>query len=138
MVENGYCPKHRTADSRFRGNSTERGYDRPWRALRNHFIKMRCEPCGDDPSVMCQQCAGTGLPNAFCAECLAGGRLQQTQEVDHIIPWLDNPALKRDLRNLQGLCSHHHSLKTRAEDFGTELSPFQRLQKSIVSQRLLE
>lgn len=138
LVIGGACPQHRTSASRFRGSSTSRGYDARWEKLRNHFIKLPCEQCGDRPSATCQQCAGSGLANAFCAECLASGRFQQTKEVDHIIPWLAKPALKMDRRNLQGLCSRHHSIKTRAEDYGLALSAFQQQQNALVMRRLSE
>jgi 5-methylcytosine-specific restriction protein A len=39
-------------------------------------------------------------------------------ELDHIIPHKGNNELFWDESNHQGLCKHHHSLKTAKEDGG--------------------
>ncbi len=47
----------------------------------------------------------------LCPECEAGGYLIFAREVDHI----DNDASNNLRSNVQGLCSMHHSQKTRRE-----------------------
>lgn len=132
LVTSGRCLRHTAHVNRDRGNSSQRGYDWDWRRLRDRFLRARCGDCGDTPVATCRRCGGTGLANALCAECLDAGRMIPAQEVDHVIPWLESPALRLDTRDLQSLCSRHHTMKTRAEESGSGLSPFQARQAQRV------
>jgi 5-methylcytosine-specific restriction protein A len=76
---------------RFRGSSTQRGYNYAWQQARSRFL-------ADKP---------------LCVDCRAEGRYGVATEVDHIIPHRGNQKLFWDSeRNWQGLCKTHHSAKT--------------------------
>ena len=54
----------------------------------------------------------------LCAECLAEGKITASQEVHHVVSFMNAaPDLARmrdlayDWKNLQGLCDYHHNLK---------------------------
>jgi len=94
LVVSGYCDKHqpiRTYD-KYRGTSTERGYDARHRAIRE--IVRREEP--------------------LCRECLKTGKLTPSNEMDHI----DGNVRNIERINLQMLCKRHHSRKTIREQGG--------------------
>jgi len=55
----------------------------------------------------------------LCNECKAAGYLVLAREVDHI----DNDASNNLRSNLQGLCSMHHSQKTRRDAAGNRQEP---------------
>jgi 5-methylcytosine-specific restriction protein A len=44
----------------------------------------------------------------LCRFCKQEGRVTPANQVDHIVPCLDNPALQRDPLNLRSLCAYHH------------------------------
>ena len=132
LVTGGRCERHRREYDQQRESTSDRGYDWAWQKLRKRFLRARCESCGDRPSANCRQCAGTGLANAFCAECLNEGKLVLTTEVDHVIPHQQQPQLRLDIRDLQGCCGTHHAGKTNAEASGRPLSLFQQAQQARV------
>jgi 5-methylcytosine-specific restriction enzyme A len=76
---------------RDRPTTTERGYDSVWERVRALHLKE--------------------FP--FCVDCRP--RLVAAREVDHKIPIAQRPDLRLDGDNLQSLCKHHHSRKTRRE-----------------------
>lgn len=100
----GYCARHaheakvyakakaRVHDIR-RGSSTQRGYDRHWRKLRDRFLS-------DHP---------------LCVSCRAQGRLVEAKEIDHIIPVQIDPGRMHDESNLQALCKACHTAKTNRD-----------------------
>ena len=81
---------------KFKGPSTDRGYDYRWRKLRNRFIAQ----------------------HPHCAECLKRGVITMATDVDHIIPHRGDARLLYDENNLQSLCKSCHSRKTATEDGG--------------------
>ena len=89
---------------KFKGTSTDRGYDYRWRKLRNRFIAQ----------------------HPHCAECLKRGVITMATDVDHIIPHRGDARLLYDENNLQSLCKSCHSRKTATEDggFGNEKQNF--------------
>jgi 5-methylcytosine-specific restriction protein A len=76
---------------RWRGSSTQRGYDATWQRLGTAHIRK----------------------HPLCVECLKQGSVTAADDVDHIIPFegLDDP-LRLDPRNLQSLCRPHHNKKS--------------------------
>jgi 5-methylcytosine-specific restriction enzyme A len=78
--------RKRVIDAR-RANSTRRGYDGAWRALRAEFLAA----------------------NPECAE--AGCRVPAT-DVDHILAVRDRPDLRLVWSNLRSFCHVHHSRHT--------------------------
>jgi 5-methylcytosine-specific restriction protein A len=52
----------------------------------------------------------------LCRACIQEGKdfPEVTTQVDHITP-LEQGGAPYDRANLQGLCAHHHSVKTRRE-----------------------
>lgn len=51
----------------------------------------------------------------LCADCAKENKTQRANEIDHIIP-ISEGGSSTDWSNLQALCKHHHSLKTRHEN----------------------
>ncbi len=88
------CDAHKgpvsPADER-RPNSNARGYTRTWRKLR--LMVLRARPI----------CQWTGCNDP-------------AEHVDHIVSLRDGGT--NELSNLQGLCGHHHSVKTCWYDGG--------------------
>ena len=72
-----------------------------------HLARWRV---GRRPQVLAEQ--------PFCVECRKEGRIEESTEVDHIIPHNGDPVLFWDPENLQGLCTSHHSQKTQREQSG--------------------
>ena len=93
-VATGKCRDCARVRERYRGTATERGYGWSWSKLRD---SVRVE-------------------EPLCRRCLEVGRIQQTEEVDHIIPKSNGGT--DDRANLQGLCKSCHSRKTMTEDNG--------------------
>jgi 5-methylcytosine-specific restriction protein A len=85
------CRCERQSDSR-RGSSNSRGYGAGWQRFREWFITR----------------------HPLCADCVAGGRYTATREVHHIRKVATHPELKLVEDNCMGLCSMHHSIRTRA------------------------
>lgn len=71
---------------KFRGSPRDRGYDSKWDRLSIRFRKQ----------------------NPMCRFCAQLGRDSLTEVTDHIVPWLDQPELKYDWKNLQALCGYCH------------------------------
>lgn len=90
----GRCRAHERERSRqyneARGSSTQQGYGATWRELRK--LVLHEEP-------ICRQCRNE-----------QPGPLRLSAEIDHIVPLKQGGTNER--ANLQGLCKHHHSLKT--------------------------
>lgn len=80
---------------KWRGKSTERGYDNRWRELRD--------------------CYAATFP--LCEVCDENGIHVTMDEVDHIIPisGRDDP-LRLEWDNLQSLCRRCHAIKTDRND----------------------
>jgi 5-methylcytosine-specific restriction protein A len=57
---------------------------------------------------------GREVPNHLCVECYKEGKLNAMYVVDHIIRIKDGGS-RTDLNNLQGLCEHHHAIKSAEE-----------------------
>lgn len=91
LVTRGYCAAHghrtRTLE-RWRGSSTERGYDAAWRRFRAWFIQQP--------------------ENVMCADC----KQEFTQEVHHVKKLRDFPELRLNPANCRGLCKACHSART--------------------------
>ncbi len=51
----------------------------------------------------------------LCEVCLAESRVNEAQEVDHIVPISTAPDRAYELSNLWPLCKSHHAKKTRLE-----------------------
>lgn len=95
LIPSGYCGKHKKdkqAYDRYRGSSTERGYDARHRRIRE--VVRREEP--------------------LCRECLKTGQLTPSNEMDHI----DGNPRNTERANLQMLCKACHSRKTIREQGG--------------------
>lgn len=58
------------------------------------------------------------MRHPFCVECEKEGREEPATQTDHIIPHKGDMKLFWDRKNWQGLCDHHHSVKTDKEDGG--------------------
>ena len=86
-----------------RGTSTQRGYNSKWRKYREGYLKH----------------------NPLCVECLKEGIITPATVVDHIVPHKGDSKLFWDKTNHQGLCKHHHDIKTAREDggFGNYIKP---------------
>lgn len=54
----------------------------------------------------------------LCVDCQAQGRVTAAEVVDHKVTWDERPDLAYDEANLQGLCKHHHDVKTATRDGG--------------------
>jgi 5-methylcytosine-specific restriction endonuclease McrA len=57
---------------------------------------------------------GRQVPNHLCIDCYKEGKITSMYVVDHIVRIKDGGS-KTDMRNLQGLCEHHHAIKSSAE-----------------------
>lgn len=94
-----YCDKHKVESrqyDKYRGTSTERGYNGKWRKARNKFLK----------------------DNPLCIECLKDNTIEPATVVDHIKPHKGDMGLFWDKDNWQALCKKHHDIKTAKEDGG--------------------
>lgn len=101
LVEAGYCDKHtkdKQSYDRYRGSSTDRGYDARWRRYREVFLK--------------------GHPICECEDCKKNGWVYPASVVDHIIPHKGNYDLFWDPGNHQAMYKKHHDIKTAREDGG--------------------
>jgi len=65
---------------------------RPWRRLRNTVLRR---------------------DGFLCQPCKAEGRTKLATEVDHIVPMFEGGS--DAMKNLQGICSECHKVKTQAE-----------------------
>lgn len=57
---------------------------------------------------------GRDVPNHLCIECYKQGKLVSMHTVDHIVRIKDG-GNRTDMSNLQGLCQHHHAVKSAEE-----------------------
>lgn len=57
---------------------------------------------------------GREVPNHLCIECYKEGKVRSMYVVDHIVRIKDGGS-RTELSNLQGLCEHHHAIKSSAE-----------------------
>lgn len=57
----------------------------------------------------------------LCEVCLAEGRVQEAQEVDHMVPISVAPEKAFEIDNLWPLCKSHHARKTRLEQTTPDL-----------------
>lgn len=89
LVERGRCSKHSL--DRFRGNSSERGYDAAWQRFRSWFVSR----------------------HPLCADCEEVGQVNATEEVHHIRKLAEFPELRLVESNCMGLCKSCHSVRTR-------------------------
>lgn len=110
-IRRGRCAVHAQEADQSRGGSAARGYDREWRRLRARFLRERCARCDDRPVVTCE-CGGTGLANAFCRDCLRGGKIVLAREVHHVESVRVAPHRRLDATNLMGLCKPCHQKRT--------------------------
>lgn len=83
-----------------RPSAAARGYDAQWRRFRLSYLRR----------------------HPLCVECLEQQRAVEAVHVDHVIA-LEKGGAKYDESNLQGLCPHHHSVKTCREDGGFGRDP---------------
>lgn len=79
-----------------RQSSTQRGYGYRWQQARARYLSK----------------------HPLCAHCQAVGKVTIATDLDHIEPHKGNMETFWDSTNWQGLCKHHHSSKTAAEDGG--------------------
>lgn len=77
-----------------RSGSCERGYNYRWRKARLVYLKA----------------------HPLCVMCEAEGRAEQAVIIDHIVPHKGNRELFWNKNNWQGLCKHHHDVKTAKKD----------------------
>lgn len=95
-----YCTAHAKAEQRRydkqRGTAAERGYGYRWQKARKRFLR----------------------DNPLCSHCEKEGQVTPATVVDHIVPHKGDKALFWDRSNWQGLCEHHHNVKTAREDGG--------------------
>ncbi len=99
LTRERYCTAHKRAQAeydKYRGNSNQRGYDSRWRKARLAYLRSK----------------------PLCAECEKEGKFEPATELDHIVPHRGNQKLFWSSSNWQGLCKHHHSVKTATEDGG--------------------
>lgn len=99
LTRERYCKEHQQESKgydRYRGTSTQRGYDHKWRAARNRYLAQ----------------------HPLCKECFGAGRLNAATAVDHIVPHKGDKKLFWDKSNWQPLCASCHSRKTATEDGG--------------------
>ena len=78
--------KRRSTEDKFRGSSSDRGYDNQWRKLSERFRKH----------------------NPLCARCNVKGRVEPAQDVHHIKPISTHPHLRLEWDNLMSLCRQCH------------------------------
>lgn len=98
LTRERFCPAHRKAyrkesDQR-RGSAAKRGYGPRWQRARKAFLQT----------------------NPLCAICLAEGKVEAAEVVDHKIPHRGDMALFWDKRNWQALSKACHDRKTARED----------------------
>lgn len=82
-----------------RDSAAKRGYGHKWRIARLAFLR----------------------DNPLCVQCEAEGRIEPATDVDHIVPHKgDEVSFWQG--EWQGLCEHHHGIKTLKEGaFGKEI-----------------
>lgn len=99
LTREGYCEAHKQQASdydRYRGSSSQRGYDSKWRKARLAYLQS----------------------HPLCVECEKEGRVEPATVVDHIKPHRGDKKLFWDKNNWQPLCERHHDIKTAREDGG--------------------
>ena len=95
-----YCAGHvkqtTTEQEKARNAINSKVYSTNWRRLRLIVLK-------DQP--LCRLCLS-----------MTPSVIRPSVEVDHILPVKDRPDLQYTISNLQALCCHCHSVKTRQEN----------------------
>lgn len=81
-------------DRQRRPSAASRGYDYQWGNLRRAHLAS----------------------NPLCVYCIAAGKTELGNVVDHIRPHKGNRALLLDPGNLQTLCYHHHNSVKQSEE----------------------
>lgn len=87
-----YCERHREIPPEETRSATCRGYTAAWRKAFLQHVQPLCQ------------------------NFLKEGRYTEAPIADHVIPHQGDPELFWDRSNWQGLCKHHHDVKTRRED----------------------
>ena len=108
VVEGGRCERHRrqqdASDRARRGTSSQRGYDRFWRAAARAF-RAQYPCCGMRPDNQ----------RPVMSRCFDQGILTEAQQTDHVVPHRGDKKLFRDQRNnWQSLCARCGAAKSRA------------------------
>ena len=97
-VGQSFCSDHAALAAQLydkqRGSAASRGYGTRWKRYRLSYLAR----------------------NPLCVECLP--RVVQAKVVDHIVPHRGDKKVFWDKSNHQGLCKHHHDVKTATEDGG--------------------
>ncbi|WP_304382500.1 HNH endonuclease [Turicimonas muris] len=107
VLPDRYCEKHKPMAEekrkklkeqrqRYKGTSSQRGYNSAWRKARLAFL----------------------MEHPLCAECERQGKTTVATCVDHIKPHRGDMNLFWDESNWQSLCQSCHSRKTAKEDGG--------------------
>jgi 5-methylcytosine-specific restriction enzyme A len=97
------CDVHTRARERERPSSSARGWNGEWRKLRNEYIREHpwCEA------------------SEFPEDCVSRGELRTpAREVDHIVAFRGDDAMRLDPKNLRSCCASCHSRKTVKRDGG--------------------
>lgn len=96
----GYCLEHGGREYSA-PRATDSVYQTPaWRSIRQRQLSLQ----------------------PLCQACLASGRIEAAQHVDHVFPW-KHIGKQAFLHNVfQSLCAEHHSFKTGKEKHGVYLS----------------
>lgn len=92
---NGYCKNHQNAGWH-RDKSRQAMYNHQWGKASKAYLAM----------------------HPWCTECMKQGIYTPAEVVDHIKPHKGNATLFWDVTNWQGLCKHHHDVKTAKETDG--------------------
>jgi 5-methylcytosine-specific restriction endonuclease McrA/predicted kinase len=109
LTRDGLCEAHKQQKAKIKreqNKNDESAYERPeyyknyktarWQKLREIFLQQ----------------------NPLCKDCEGVGDIQPATVCDHIVPHKGDMELFWDIDNLQGLCKHHHDLKTAIENGG--------------------
>jgi 5-methylcytosine-specific restriction enzyme A len=99
LTRDRFCTEHSNegwAYDRYRGSSTQRGYDGKWRKARIRFLAL----------------------NPICVICLREGKVTAATVVDHIVAHKGNKDLFWDRSNWQAACKPCHDAKTISQDGG--------------------
>ena len=89
-----YCDKHKAMHPEEVRPAASRGYNSRWRRARKQYLQT----------------------HPLCVECMKDGRYVKATVVDHIVPHRGDQKLFWDRSNWQGLCEHHHNVKTMTAD----------------------
>lgn len=85
--------KKNLKNSRWRGNSVERGYDHKWNKLSAYYRSL----------------------HPLCEHCMKQEKITDATMVDHKVPVVVAPERRLDESNLQSLCWQCHHIKTKED-----------------------